>query len=130
MASIFLDTNAYSAFLLGNQTLSNEISGSEGIHLSLIVLGELLAGYRRGSRKEENLRDLETFLAKPNTRLTVPTRNTADYYALIKNQLRAKGKPIPTNDIWIAAQCLEHGAVLLSRDTHFEHVEGLRLKRF
>jgi predicted nucleic acid-binding protein len=53
----------------------------------------------------------------------------ADAYALIYRQLRRKGQPIPTNDIWIGASCLEHGAVLFSFDQHFEAIEGLRVVR-
>ena len=51
---------------------------------------------------------------------------TADAYALIYRSLRRQGRPIPTNDLWIAASCLEHGAVLFSLDAHFDQVDGLR----
>jgi len=50
---------------------------------------------------------------------------TAERFALIKDALKRKGKPIPVNDIWIAAQCMETGAILLSRDLHFSAIEGL-----
>ena len=53
------------------------------------------------------------------------TDSTAEWFAAIKQQLRRKEKPIPINDVWIAASALEHGAVLLSLDAHFEHVDGL-----
>ena len=54
------------------------------------------------------------------------TAQTADSYALVYSSLRRKGRPIPTNDLWIAASALEPGAALLTRDTHFGHVDGLR----
>lgn len=54
---------------------------------------------------------------------------TADAYGLIHRNLRLRGRPIPANDLWIAASCLEHGAALFSFDAHFEQVDGLRLIR-
>lgn len=55
------------------------------------------------------------------------TFTTADRFGRIAAALRAKGKPIPQNDIWIAAHAMETGADLLSFDRHFEAVEGLAL---
>ena len=54
------------------------------------------------------------------------TAHTADHYALVCLGLRRKGQPIPTNDLWIAASALEHGAALLTRDAHFAQIDGLR----
>jgi predicted nucleic acid-binding protein len=54
------------------------------------------------------------------------TDSTAEWFAEVKRGLRARGRLIPINDVWIAASCLEHGAVLLSDDAHFDHVDGLR----
>lgn len=54
------------------------------------------------------------------------TAATADLYALVYAVLRRKGQPIPTNDLWIAASTLEHGASLLTLDAHFQHIDGLR----
>jgi tRNA(fMet)-specific endonuclease VapC len=54
------------------------------------------------------------------------TAQTADSYALVYASLRRKGTPIPTNDLWIAASTLEHGAALLTRDVHFSEIDGLR----
>jgi predicted nucleic acid-binding protein len=55
------------------------------------------------------------------------TLATADLYALVYAALRRKGRPIPTNDLWIAASSLEHGAALLSLDAHFQAIDGLRV---
>jgi predicted nucleic acid-binding protein len=54
------------------------------------------------------------------------TAATADLYALVYAALRRKGQPIPSNDLWIAASCLEHGAALLTLDAHFQAIDGLR----
>lgn len=130
MDTVFLDTNAYGSYWAARESVFDVVSEAQRVHISMFVLAELVTGFKGGNRENENRKVLDEFLDKPSVELTFPTRRTTEYYALIKNQLRAKGKPIPTNDVWIAAQCLEHGAVLLSRDTHFEYVEGLRWKPF
>ncbi|MBE0555607.1 MAG: type II toxin-antitoxin system VapC family toxin [Proteobacteria bacterium] len=126
MEILFLDTNAYAAYRAGDQRILSALGQAEAIHLSLFVLAELLTGFRGGQREAVNRRELDLFLRKPGVQLTMPSRRTAEYFALIKNRLRAKGTPIPINDVWIAAHCLEHGALLISADAHFDHVEGLR----
>ena len=126
MEIVFLDTNAYAAYRAGDRDILSTLGQAEAIHLSLFVLAELLTGFRGGRREAVNRCELDHFLKKPGVRLTLPTRRTAEYFALVKNQLRAKGTPIPINDVWIAAHCLEHGALLISGDAHFDHVEGLR----
>jgi len=45
----------------------------------------------------------------------------------IKNQLSQKGKPIPENDIWIAAIAKEAGLPLLTKDKHFQEVDGIQV---
>jgi predicted nucleic acid-binding protein len=95
--------------------------------VSVIVLGELLAGFAAGSRQRENRDDLTRFLHSPRVRVVPIGPGTADFYALVYAALRQQGQPIPTNDLWIAASCLEHGAALLTLDSHFQHVGGLRV---
>jgi len=84
--------------------------------VSIVVAGELLFGFRNGSRYEENAQALRAFLADPNVRLLPVTWDTADQFGSISALLRKKGRPIPTNDIWIAAHAMEAGADLLSSD--------------
>ena len=62
----------------------------------------------------------------PRVQIVPITAATADLYALVYVALRRKGQPIPTNDLWIAASCLEHGAALLTLDAHFKSIDGLR----
>jgi predicted nucleic acid-binding protein len=97
------------------------------ILVSITVLGELLAGFAAGSRQNENRDELTRFLDSPRVRILSLGAATADYYALIYAALRRQGQPIPTNDLWIAASCLEHGAALLTFDRHFQHIGGLRV---
>ena len=93
--------------------------------VSTVVAGELLFGFRNGLRYEANRRDLEDFLANPYVALLPVTLVTAERFGHIAAALRRKGRPLPTNDIWIAAHAMESGAELLSFDRHFEQVEGL-----
>lgn len=62
-------------------------------------------------------------------KVVLGTAATADLYALVYAALRRKGQPVPTNDLWIAASSLEHGAALLSFDVHFRNIDGLRVGR-
>jgi tRNA(fMet)-specific endonuclease VapC len=93
--------------------------------MSAVVAGELLFGFRNGSRFAANRSDLDAFLAAPRVRFLPTTFTTADRYGSISASLRRRGRPLPQNDIWIAAQALEHGADLISFDDHFGAVEGL-----
>lgn len=122
---VLLDTNAYSSLMRGQPAVAEKVRRAERILLSPIVIGELLFGFRNGSRHEENLRQLDAFLESPFVELLAVTRSTADRFARIASGLKRKGRPIPVNDVWIAAQALETGADLLSSDRHFSEVEGL-----
>ena len=87
-----------------------------------IVLGELLFGFALGSRPAENRQELNDFLSSSRVVVSPITLATAERYAQIHTHLRAAGKPIPTNDLWIAASTWEHGGVLLTSDGHFHQV--------
>ena len=122
---VLLDSSAYSQFMLGREQVSRIVRGAEELLLSAVVLGELLYGFRHGSRYERNARGMRAFLDNPYVSLVPVGETTADRYSRIAASLRAKGRPIPTNDLWIAAHAMETGADLVSADRHFEHVDGL-----
>lgn len=122
---LLLDTNAYSELKRGHSGVASLVRRSEQVLLSSIVAGELLYGFRAGSRYEANRRELDAFLGRPQVGFLPVSFATADRFGRIAHALRQKGKPIPTNDIWIAAHALEHGAELVSFDRHFENVDGL-----
>jgi tRNA(fMet)-specific endonuclease VapC len=124
--TIAIDTNAYAAFKKGNADALAVLRHAAEIHLSATVLGELLAGFAAGSREAANRSELTQFLSSPRVRVQPCGAATADFYALVYAALRRQGLPIPTNDVWIAASCMEHGAALLTLDAHFAHVGGLR----
>ena len=126
MKPILVDTNAYTAFLRGVPEIVTVFSSAEKLYVNSIVLGELLGGFAAGSREGSNRAQLTKFLDSPRVDVYSISQATADSYALVYVALRRKGVPIPSNDMWIAASALEHGASLLSLDSHFAHVEGLR----
>ncbi len=126
MRSIVLDTNAYVAFKRGNEKIVTVIQRCSDLLICTTVLGELLAGFAAGNREARNREELSVFMQSPRVRTVVCGETTADNYALIFAALRRKGRPIPTNDLWIAASALEHGAGLLSLDIHFAEIDGLR----
>ncbi len=125
-----LDTNAYSALKRGHDGVAALVRRSDEVLFSTVVAGELLYGFRNGTKFASNRRDLDAFLASPFVTLVPVSLATADRFSRIVIGLRAKGKPIPTNDIWIAAQTMETGAELVSFDHHFEWVDGLALTAF
>ncbi len=127
MRSVLLDTNAFTALFRGNREILRSIAGVERVFASVIAIGELEAGFRGGSRYSENIEILERFLSKPAVRTLSVTRETSEYFGRIKHSLRKNGTPIPLNDVWLAAQCLERGTVLITLDTHFARVSGLRV---
>ena len=102
------------------------VAHAERLCLNSIVLGELLGGFAAGKRESKNRAELARFMDSPRVEVLPVTAETADSYALVYSSLRRKGQPIPTNDLWIAASALEHGAALLTRDTHFGQIDGLR----
>jgi tRNA(fMet)-specific endonuclease VapC len=126
---VLLDTNAYSALMRGHREAAVLVRRSLEVLLSTVVAGELLYGFRCGSRLARNLEEFEEFAANAFVRVVPVTMTTADRFARIAAALRARGKPIPTNDIWIAAQAMESGAELLSFDEHFSAIDGLAWRR-
>lgn len=127
MKPLALDTNAYAAFKQGDEGVVAALRAADDLILPVAVLGELLAGFAAGNREAKNRGELAQFLRAPRVRVAPITEATADNYALIFAALRRKGKPIPSNDLWIAASALEHGAALLTLDKHFAVVDTLRI---
>lgn len=70
---------------------------------------------------------MDAFLGKSTVRYIQPSQETSEIFVDIKTQLKQKGKPIPTHDLWIAASNIEYGSVLITYDQHFSHIDGLRI---
>lgn len=126
MRPILIDTNAYAAFKRGDEAIVTVLQHAPSLLMCVTVLGELLAGFAAGNRESVNRSELTQFLQSPRVKVVASTAATADIYALIYAALRRKGQPIPSNDLWIAASSLEHGAALLTYDAHFHAIDGLR----
>ena len=126
--NILLDTTAYSELNRGNEAVLAVMRQATTVAIPSIVLGELHSGFKAGTRLLENTERLANFLAKPTVRILNVTEATALRYAEVNYYLRTKGKPIPTNDVWISALALEHGLHLLALDAHFREIPLLLLK--
>ena len=127
---VLLDTNALTALWHGDERILEALDQAEQVLLSVIVLGELHAGFRGGSRLIENRARLNDFLGKPLVEALEVSAETSEVYGQIKDSLRKAGNPIPINDVWLSAQALERGAVLVTFDEHFRQVAGLRRWEF
>jgi predicted nucleic acid-binding protein len=130
MRAILLDTSAFSAHRRGHPEVSAAIAEARTVALNTVVLGELLDGFRRGSRYERNLADLDAFRSSPRFEMLSLGEETAGAYAQILGDLRRAGTPVPTNDIWIAASALQHGRLLLTLDRHFLHLPLIAVQCF
>jgi predicted nucleic acid-binding protein len=123
---MIVDTNALSAAADDEPAVVAILTRANQMEIPVIVLGE----YRYGIAQSRHRAAYENWLASLLRDCTVLDVNepTTQHYAEIILDLRQKGKPIPTNDLWIAALCRQHSLSLLSRDHHFDQVAGL--KRF
>jgi tRNA(fMet)-specific endonuclease VapC len=122
---VLLDTNILAGFFAGDPDTVEGVQRCQMLALNPVVLGEMLAGFAAGSRAEANRKLLSRFLASPRVKLLPIGAETAEHYADVFAQLRRKGRPIPSNDLWIAASAREHGLTLFTRDGHFRQIDGL-----
>jgi tRNA(fMet)-specific endonuclease VapC len=120
-----VDTNAIIAYRAGVSEVCRLIKEAELILVPAPVLGELLYGALNSQRIRENQEAIYNFLRY--ALFIQSDENIAARYASVRHKLRKIGRPIPENDIWIAAACLEFDVPLLTRDAHFENIEGLRV---
>ncbi|WP_419662652.1 type II toxin-antitoxin system VapC family toxin [Desulfosarcina variabilis] len=123
---LLLDTNAYVGFKLGYPEVVEYLIRAERILMSPIVLGELMFGFRNGSRYDQNMKELDLFLADNAVMRIAISEITSDRYSRIAAILKKQGTPIPSNDIWIAAQTMETGTELATLDKHFADYNGFR----
>ena len=127
MRRLAIDTNIYTAFKVNDQRVVEAFRDCDIIAVDVTVIAELFYGFSLGAKEKKNRQELEEFLNSARVQVLLHDLETAEYYASIVRRLRDKGRPIPTNDIWIAANAMKHGLALYSFDTHFEEIEGLLL---
>ena len=119
-----LDTNVAIAFFAGDLAVQERVRNAEYIVAVPPVIGELCFGAQKSTRVTENLRKIDILVQQ-----SIVFRcdlETAQWYGIIKERLRRKGRPIPNNDIWIAAVAMQHDLILVTRDAHFDEVESLQ----
>jgi len=121
---LILDTNALSAAAEREPSALEVVARAERLAIPVIVLGE----YRLGIAQSRHRVSYENWLREWTAAVTVLDidDDTTHSYAAIGLELKKKGKPIPANDLWIAALCRQYSLPLLSRDRHFDFVSGLR----
>jgi len=124
---VLLDTNVIIAFFAGEKAVSQRLVDAE-VFVSSTVLGELFYGARKSAHVAANLDRIEQFAS--SVQVLNCDAATAQLYGNIRDGLRSKGRPIPENDIWIAAVALQHGLPLATRDGHFKEVDGLRVENW
>lgn len=122
MNRLCLDTSAYSNFQRGHRQTVDCIDGADWIGLPNVVRGELWAGFLLGNRVERNAQALALFLEHAAVEILDVDSKVARIYGEIFVELRRKGTPLPTNDIWIAATAVHAGATVLTFDAHFREV--------
>ena len=122
MKQLMIDTSAYAAFKRGHPDAKSQMRKATTILLPVIVLGELWAGFEVGSRRGINRDELDAFLRSPRVTVAPIVTATAERYARIYAYMRKNGRPIPSNELWIAASAMEHSAMLLTADTYFLHL--------
>jgi len=120
---LVLDTNALIRLFKGiGPEIERALMGAVQLVIPLAVYGEFLSGLAAVGRSSRERALFDELVATPNTSVHRPTEKTAQYYARILNQLRKQGTPVPTNDIWIAAETMELDGTLYTYDRHFEQI--------
>src|SRR5688572_29511725 len=118
-----LDTNIVIALLQGEAAVVSHLEHAQEVFIPAVVLGELFFGAAKSGRPSENAATVEKFAA--GRAIIACDLAVAREYGRLKQWLKAKGRPLPENDVWIAAAAIRHGLVLVTRDGHFGEVEGV-----
>jgi tRNA(fMet)-specific endonuclease VapC len=123
VSDLALDTNAVCALFEGDEGLLELLEGVERFAIPVIVVGEYRFSLQRSRHRKQLGAMLERLVEEAEV-LAVDD-DTTGHYAEVREALRGKGRPLPENDVWIAALCRQHRRRLVSRDRDFQHVESL-----
>jgi tRNA(fMet)-specific endonuclease VapC len=117
-----IDTNRYRDLRDRLPEVVQALETATTIYVPFVVLAELKVGFGQGKRRVENERLLDAFLRQPGVEIAFPDSTTVDVYSALFLDLKTRGRPVPLNDLWIAALCVQHGWMLYTRDKHFDHL--------
>ena len=123
--SCLLDTNIIIALFASEEVVRGSFAQAGEVFVPSIVVGELYYGARKSVRTTKKLSRIDELVAE--SAMMVCDAETAQHYGEVKNKLRLKGRPLPENDIWIAALALQHNLTLVTRDAHFQEIENLQV---
>ncbi len=120
---MLLDTNIVIALWANDASVTQQLASAPEVFVPVIVLGELYYGARKSAWSTKNVERIDDLAARSSV---LPCNlDTARHYGMIKDRLRVAGRPIPENDLWIAAIAMQHSLVLVTRDEHFQRIDGL-----
>ena len=122
---LVLDTSAYSHFRAGHPRVLELLARAATVVIPATVLGELEAAFQLGRRDRENRLTLAEFLGESFVTVWPTTATVARHYGRVFAELKRAGTPIPVNDVWIAAACLDCNGRLVSFDSDFQRISGL-----
>jgi len=123
--SVLVDTNVVVAYFRGDRVLQPHFAGITPVYLPWVVLGELHFGAQRAQRRQEQLAYIHDFLTY--AAVLFLDQDTTEIYGQVKAEMARLGKPIPDNDLWIAAMARQYDLPLATRDAHFAHVPRLKM---
>ena len=125
MRRLVMDTSAYSHMRMGHADLTDILASAEALLIPVTVLGELEGAFELGSRARANRLALTEFLAEPFVSILPTTPDVARHYGQIYARQRRSGRPVPVNDMWIAASAIDSGGHLVTFDKDFDRIEAL-----
>lgn len=120
-----MDTSAYSHMRMGHPELTDLLASAEALLIPVTVLGELEGAFELGSRAKANRLALAEFLSEPFVSVLPTTPDIARHYGRVYARQRRSGRPVPVNDMWIAASAIDSGGHLVTFDKDFGRIEAL-----
>lgn len=123
-----LDTNIIVALFKNDESVRKQLAATSEVLVPAIAIGELHYGAQHSAQVEKNVRQVREFAA--HSAVLACDVVTAEHYGQVKNELKAKGRPLPENDIWIAAIPKQHSLTVVTRDQHFQEIDGVLVKEW
>lgn len=122
-----VDTNVIIRFFKGQTELFSLFDDMENLYISSITVGELMYGAELSKKSDFNRENFFCFCQQ--MKVLYPDLEIAKSYGIIKASLKSKGKPIPENDIWIAATCHAADLILITADSDFDFVDEISVEK-